>query len=621
MVLKVPSTPDDPASSVLQGLATLLDGVDPDTTDIIVGSTVATNALLERKGARVLLITNAGFEDVIEIGRQNRPDLYALSTRVPPPLVARPDRVGVAGRMDETGREIRAIDPAELEGLRVRAAEVEAVAVVLLHSYANDAHERAVARALVGIHPPISLSSAILPEFREYERTSTTVTNAYVAPIVRRYLAEIERGTGHDSLRVMGSSGGALLVEQAVHEPVHTVLSGPAGGVVGAFDWAQRSGVSRVLSFDMGGTSTDVSLISGALGQTREGEIGGLPISIPLMDIHTVGAGGGSIVGVDPGGGLRVGPESAGADPGPICYGRGGDRITVTDANVYLGRLPASGLLGGTSPLDRDAVTGPMHELARQAGLEPVALAEGIIRVVDTAMERALRVISVERGVDPAGFHLVAFGGAAGLHAAEMSRRLNLLGALIPPNPGLLSAFGMLVAPVVRDRSRTVLGVPSERLPEILDGLEEEAREEMERDGAESVSIDRAIDARYRGQSFELRVPADGWPDAFHQAHAARYGYRRDSEVEAVTVRVRAEAPGVPMVLPPTTVTQSGPERIGVHYGGDVVQAISVERASLPPGERREGPLVVREYSSTTWCPPGWGIVRDEAGVLHLTRS
>jgi N-methylhydantoinase A len=633
--LKVASTPDDPAAAVLEGMARLLGEEEGQPSTglrlLLHGSTVATNALLERKGARVLLVTNRGFEDVIEIGRQNRPQLYALTGHRPPPLVAREDRIGIGGRLGPDGSELEPLDPEELAGLPSLLGGAEAVAVVLLHSYGNPAHEEEVARALDALPVPVSVSSRILAEFREYERASTTVVNAYVAPRMEGYLRRLAREAPAGMMRIMGSGGGALPLERAAAEPVHTVLSGPAGGVVAALDWARRVGAKRVLSFDMGGTSTDVALVPGELLRTREGSVGGLPVAIPLLDIHTVGAGGGSLARIDPGGALRVGPESSGADPGPVVYGRGGEGITVTDAHVLLGRLPPEGFLGGEGTLDAAALAGPFGKLSREADRSPLELAEGILEVVNTAMEGALRVISVERGVDPAGHHLVAFGGAAGLHAAELTERLGLEGAILPPDPGLLSAFGMLVAPVIRSLSRTVLLTSDEpsterRIREILEDLEEEGREEMAAEGivGSSVTAHLSVDARYRGQSFELEVPARDWAAAFHRAHEVRYGYRKaDAVVEAVTLRVRLEAPGEAVPVPGIP-PGSGPvraRRTTVVLGGRKVEARLFRRGDLGAGDRIEGPAVILEYSSTTWCPPGWLVEAHPSGALLLRRA
>ncbi len=628
--LKVPSTPTDPAAAALSGILQILEGESPVGYRLILGSTVATNALLERSGSRVALITNEGFEDVIEIGRQNRPQLYALTGHRQAPLVDRADRIGIAGRLDPRGEELSPLDPEQLGHLPASVEGAEAIAVVLLHSYANPAHEAAVGAALDGAGVPVSLSSRILPEFREFERTSTTVANAYVAPRVRQYMTRLSRESKAGSIRVMGSNGGALSLERSLTDAVSTVLSGPAGGVVGAVDWARRLRIDRILSFDMGGTSTDVSLVPGAPLQTREGSVGGIPMAISLLDIHTVGAGGGSVAYLDPGGALRVGPRSAGAQPGPIAYGKGGAEVTVTDANVWLGRLPELGLLGGAEPLARHRVEGPIEDLARKAGLTAVELAEGVIEVANTAMEGALRVISVERGVDPSDYHLLAFGGAAGLHATDLAQRLGLRGVLIPPNPGLLSAYGMLVAPVVRDRSRTVF-LPGDdpatqaHIERMLDELEEEARAEMIAEGSDSSSLssERWIDARYGGQSFELSVRAENWIDGFHRAHEERYGYRRATPVDAITLRVRVEALGEHVRIPELSggveAHDRGPEQATVLAGKMELEVPVLSRSDIPPDTTVFGPAVVVEYSATTWCPPGWQMERDRWGVLHLS--
>jgi N-methylhydantoinase A len=627
--LKVPSTPADPSQAVLDGLARILP---PGTPFVLLhGSTVATNALLERRGARVALITNAGFEDVIEIGRQNRPQLYALVGTRLPPLVERDGRHGVAGRLGPDGQEVEALDAGGLAALTgvLRGGGAESIAVSLLHSYANPAHERRVADAVEGLGLPLSVSSELVPEFREYERTSTTVVNAYVAPLMDRYLGRLATEAGAERVRVMGSNGGALPVARARREPVHTVLSGPAGGVVGALTWARRAGHDSLISFDMGGTSTDVSLCPGRPLRTRELEIAGHPVAIPVIDIHTVGAGGGSIARVDPGGALRVGPRSAGADPGPICYGRGGTEVTVTDAHVWLGRLPVDAFLGGERLLDRDSVRAPLERIAHDLGTTPEEAAEGILAVADTAMERALRVISVERGYDPVDFAVVGFGGAGGLHVAELTGRLGARTAIVPPDPGLLSAYGMLASPVTREVSRTVLlrgDAPGtdDTVRSVLGELDADAREAMRAEGAEgsTLTAEHTVDARYRGQSFELGVAAEGWVAAFHRAHLDRYGYQRpETPVEAVTLRVIVSAPP-PTLEPPRLAAGVDPRpvaRVEVFHGGRSVVATHIRRDELAAGQEVEGPAVIQEYSGTCWVPPGWRAHVDAWGCLHLT--
>jgi N-methylhydantoinase A len=509
------------------------------------------------------------------------------------------------------------------------------VAICLLHAYANSEHEDRVADALTGLGSPISVSSRLLPEYREYERTSTTVVNAYVAPVMSSYLARLEKESGASAVAIMGSNGGTLAVERAVREPAQTVLSGPAGGVVGALAWARRADQPNILTFDMGGTSTDVSLCPGRPLHTREFSIAGRPVALPVLDIHTVGAGGGSIARVDPGGALRVGPESAGAVPGPICYGRGGTEVTVTDAHVWLGRIPTDAFLGGEGGLDRDAVAGPMAALAGALDATPDQAAEGVLAVADAAMERALRVISVERGYDPAGFALVAFGGAGALHAAELAGRLGCDRALVPPDPGLLSAYGILTAPVTRELSRSILRSnhepdTEERLREAWRTLAAEARGALEAEGvpADAITVELRVDTRYRGQSFELRVPGGGepgdWVESFHEAHALRYGYRRDAApVEAVTARATAFAAGPSVGLPTIPQAEEAPptRECTVVYQGVARDARAVWRKDLGAGAEVAGPLLVLDYSATTWVPPEWTVRVDGLGVLHLVRD
>lgn len=631
IVVKIPSTPHDPADAVLRGVRAAREAAGAlDQPYVLVhGSTVATNAVLERRGARVALITNRGFEDVIEIARQDRPQLYALVGTRPPAIVPREMRHGIGGRLGPRGEELAPLDDDELAALTERLLDAQSVAVCLLHSYANPEHEQRVGAALQGTGLPISLSSELLPEFREYERTATTVVNAYVAPVVSKYLARIESEAAATRVRVMGSAGGALPVARARRESVHTILSGPAGGVMGALDAARRAGIENVLTFDMGGTSTDVALCPGEPRWTREFRIGDLPVAVPVLDIHTVGAGGGSIARVDSAGALRVGPESAGAEPGPVCYGRGGTEITVTDANVWLGRLPAVGWRHGSGRgpgLDRSVVEAPMRALAQRMDASPEAAAEGVIAVVNTAMEGALRVISVERGHDPADFALLAFGGAAGLHALELAERLAIPRVLFPPAPGVLSAFGMLVAPIRKDVARTILApvAPggSVDLEQAFADLERLALAAMAEEGMspDQVQLARRVDARYHGQSFELTVDASDWVETFHGAHRQRYGYeRRDAVVEAVTLRVqastaatdpeRARLPDATGPAEPVQVTRA------VHRAESIESPV-YDRAALRAGHKIVGPAVIVEYTATAWIRPGWTVTVLPDGSL-----
>jgi len=555
---KVLSTPDDPSRAVLQGLREIgaLDA------DVVHGSTVATNAFLERKGARVALLTTKGFEDLLEIGRQERGSLYDLMWERPEPLIPRSRRFGVRERIDSKGRVITPIDLAA-----VRKIRADHVAVCFLHSYANPKHERAAGRIL----KHASLSCDVLPEYREYERLSTTVLNAYVAPVVEKYVARLKRRLPR--LRILASDGGAITPESASRRAAQTLLSGPAGGVIAA----QSLGFDRVISFDMGGTSTDVCLIDGAAKVTKEGAIGGLPLRVPHFEIHTVGAGGGSIARMDEGGALRVGPESAGATPGPICYGRGGKLPTVTDANLALGRIDPARFLGGRMKL------APV-QLRR-------SFAEGILEVANANMERALRRVSVERGHDPADFWLVAFGGAGPLHACALAGRLGMKGVVVPRWPGLLSALGMVLADATVEKSRTVL---RREIP--WRELEAEALRELKG------KVERYVEARYQGQSHEIRIAEKS---DFHEAHRRLYGFSRREPVEIVNAIVRV------------TAAQRKPEPRRIARGGKSWTG-SVERSELRAGDRVRGPAVISEDNATCWVERGWTGRVDEYGNIVI---
>jgi len=453
---KLRSNPRSPASVILAGLE---QAAGSRKAQVVHGSTVATNALLERKGVRTALITTAGFEDVIAIGRQNRPELYNLRPTPRVPIVARTMCFGVAERAHYDGVIAKKPTGAELKRLkaRLRRERVESIAICFLHAYRNAANEKLVAEALDGLGY-LCCSHDVCPEFREYERSSTTLINAYVGPLMDRYLGELERGARH-SIAIMQSNGGYMATKEARRHAISTVLSGPAGGVVGALETGRLSKFPRVLGFDMGGTSTDVSLCDGAPRETMEASIDGFPVRVPMLDIHTVGAGGGSIARIDEGGLLRVGPESAGADPGPACYGTG-TQPTVTDAHVVLGRIAADQLVGGAMHLDVDRAAAAVDTIAKRAGITRIAAAEGILKVANANMERAIRLVSVERGHDPRDFALVAFGGCGGLHACEIARELGMRTVLVPEFAGALSALGMLLADQVRDYAAGVLNHP-----------------------------------------------------------------------------------------------------------------------------------------------------------------
>jgi N-methylhydantoinase A len=625
-VHKVPSTPADPSLAVERGLTDL--GLRRSGVVVVHGSTVATNALLTRSVARTAFVTNRGFEDLIEIGRQSRPRLYDLEPRRPAPLVPRSLRFGVKQRSGPRGERLQSPSASELAGLarRIRRSGAEAIAVGLLHAYADPSPERRLGRILGRLGLPVSLSHRVTDEHREYERFSTTIANAALLPVAGRSLERLAGRVAPARLRIMRSNGGALSAREAAREPVHTVLSGPAGGVVGALEVARRAGIERFITLDMGGTSTDVSLVPGGIQFAADLEVGGLPLRLPVIDIHTVGAGGGSIAWIDSGGALRVGPRSAGADPGPVCYGKGTE-LTVTDAHLFLGRLDPAGLLGGTLPLDRDRVAAEMRRLARRLGVTPLEAARGIVAVASAGMERAIRVISVMRGHDPRHYALFCFGGAAGLHAADLVAALDMPLAVLPEGPGLLSARGMTVAEIARDYARTLLGgaAPAyEALVRALVPLRRRAIADLAREGARpgQVRFSASVDARYRGQSFELNVPLDpGWIDAFHAAHRRRYGYDRPGQpVEAVTLRCRASVPG-------PRETSAAAESVRLEWSGAPAgghrhgqEAPIVPRASLGPGRTLHGPAVVTEYSATTWVPPGFAVRLDRRRNLILWR-
>jgi len=693
--LKVFSTPDDPSRAIAEALVRI---ATPKALTLLHGTTVGTNALLQQKGARVALVTTSGFEDVIEIGRQARPRLYDFFFDRTPPLVTRDLRFGVKERTDYKGEILE--DPFDEELIRLRdqisCKRPEAIAISLLFSFANPKNEARVAAALADLHLPLSVSHEILPEFREYERTSTVVVNAYLQPLMQTYMenlaarvAEIERTAHRKNTRpspgstasqppqpmqsrifVMQSSGGITALESAAREPVRTVLSGPAGGLVGASASAARSGFTKILSFDMGGTSTDVAAVQGEIRTGSQSEVAGLPVGIPMLEIHTVGAGGGSLVRFDAGGLLRVGPESAGADPGPICYGRGA-QPTVTDANLLLGRLRPNRFLGGEFTLDLERTRRITQEWLdrestnnKKAGeRSPMSLeqfARGVIRVVNANMERALRVVSIERGYDPRDFALVAFGGAGGLHACELAEALSIPTVIIPSRPGALSAFGILVSDVVKDFSRTLLWRLKARVARAPSPAKDRTRfraigkEFRQLEAAASrafkaerwtgrIDYQRSFDLRYRGQGYELNIPAEGDASArFHEEHQRRYGYHHpEREIELVTIRLRArlrtpnsglcgagalaresssdvDTPVRGRQKATRTIRIAPAETAKVFF--EKLETTPVfERSTLPRMYKLRGPAIITEYSATTVILPGKKFWVDSAENLIIS--
>lgn len=629
---KVPSTPDNPAVAFLEGVQQLCRDLTPEC--ITHGSTVATNTLLERKGARVALVTTAGFEDIIEIGRQNRASLYDFEVEKPPPLIARDDIFGVNERTLYDGTREKKPDEREIEGIAdvIVSRGCDCVALCFLHSYANPENERFVTGILKKTGVLVSASHRVLPEYREYERFSTTSVNAYVSPKMSGYLGSIEEGLPKSvHLRVMQSNGGSISASRARAEAVQTLLSGPAAGVVGAFEVAQRAGFDKVITFDMGGTSTDVNLCDGGVSMRTHSIIAGSPIGIPVVDIHTVGAGGGSIAWLDPAGSLHVGPQSAGAQPGPVCYGHGSD-VTVTDANLCLGRMFADRFLGGAMQLDLDRASEHMLKFANNLGMPVGEAAEGILRVANATMERAIRVISVERGHDPRQFSLIAFGGAGPMHACDLARALNIPNVIIPHNAGVLSALGLLMADVVKDFSQTVLlrsGELSNRRLELLFApLEEQGLSVLKAEGfaRERIELVRSLDLRYIGQSYEVTVSAtDDFLAAFHSEHFRLYGHSNASRpVELVNIRLTARGKTERPELSPGEETERIPEsaRVGsgeTLFGGKPFETPVYERTELLPGNLFRGPAVVVEMSATTVVAPSFEARVDAHGNIIMT--
>jgi len=656
--VKVPSTPQDSSAGVIAGWEAL---TEPAASVAVFahGTTVATNALLERRGGRTALVTTEGFRDIIEIGRQDRASLYDLTKHRPTPLIPRDLRFVVRERMGPAG----VVAPLDRDSLAttveaVAAAGVEAVAVCLLFGFLHPEHERAVGDALHERLPDVtvSLSCEVLPEFREYERMSTTVADAYLRPRLSAYLSKLATRSAEAGLPeplVMQSSGGVADAGAAARQPARFVLSGPAGGVVGASYVAELSGFPNVLTFDMGGTSTDVApVVAGRVQMTTESVVAGVPLRLPMVDVHTVSAGGGSIAWVDDGGALRVGPRSAGAVPGPAGYGLGGQEPTVTDANLVLGHLPDGAELGGGLVLQRKLADQALTGLAERLGLDTRQAALGVVRVADTEMVRALRLISVQRGLDPRDFALVAFGGAGGLHACALAEELGCGTVLVPKAAGVLSALGLAISEFRHDFVRPVLRTdtpddgdndhsghdPDGHDP---DGHDPDGHDQSQNDGlaaafaeletAATADLDgsvtqRLADLRYSGQSFELTVPGSTVEElvqAFHSEHERRYGHRIDDEpVEIVNIRLVATVPGAtPDLHEPDGPGEAMVGRRAVFTDSGAVDALVLDRTAMGCGSRVEGVAVVEFPESTCLVRSGWSGVVDEVGTLVLTRD
>ena len=653
---KTPSTPANQSEGVTIGTLQLVNrlGISSEAIAFFIhGTTVATNTLLERKGARTALIVTRGFRDVLQIGRQDRPDLYDWRVRRTEPIVPRRLRFEVTERVLHTGEVIEPVSDADVAEIvrLLKAEQVEAVAVCLLHSYAHPAHERQIGEAIRNALPGItlSISSEVAPEFKEYERMSTAAINAFVAPVMGRYLRDLQgsiEAQGIDSdVHIMQSNGGTMGADTAVERPVHTILSGPAAGVIGSVGLAAQAGELNTISVDMGGTSFDVCLCyQGEVRRTQDSEIERLPIKVPMVDIHTLGAGGGSIAWIDPGGAMRVGPQSAGAAPGPACYGQGGAEATVTDANLLLGRLSPDAFLGGRMKLDVDLARKAVRKrIAEPLGLGLEEVAEGIVRVVNAGMIKGIRVVSVAKGYDPREFTLVTFGGAGPVHAAELASELNIPKVLVPIAPGVTSAMGLLMADLRHDLVRTVLISSADAEASDLGGvyaeLETEALAQMDREGVphNEVSLVRTADVRYLGQGYELEVPVSGGEvtdselcgvyGRFHDAHTRAYGYASaDSPLEVVNLRMTAVAR-----LPQPSLDQADlageanparalrESRDAVFHNRSVPTAV-YDRARLVAGDSIDGPAVVEQLDSTTVVWPEQTASVDRYGNLILGR-
>jgi N-methylhydantoinase A len=628
---KVPSTPSAPEQAILAGLASL--DVDLARTRIVHGSTVAINAVLEGRGARCAFVTNRGFADLLTIARQARRELYNLQPEAIAAPVPRDLCLETGGRLAPDGSIVDELSRADLDALReaFHRLRPEAVAICLLFAFLDDRFERAV-EAVVPEGVFVSRSSAVLPQLREYERAVATWLNARVGPLVQGYLRRLERLLAPARLAIMQNSGVTSDPDYAGRHPVRILMSGPAGGIRGAEYMAALGGCRRLLTFDMGGTSTDVAMVDGEPALGSELRIAGYPIGVPSVDVHSIGAGGGSIACVDAGGLLRVGPQSAGADPGPACYGRGGSQPTVTDANVVLGRIPPGIALAGGIVLDRDASTRALAELAARLGLESAqAAALGVIRVINEHMAQALRVMSVHRGLDPRDFVLTSFGGAGALHLCALADRLGMTRALIPNVPGVLSALGMVVAAPGRDLTRTVGRPLAQTEAAVIEAafaaLERRGGAELAGEGvaAGGLAVRRSLDLCYRGQSCTLEVPWNGRcgeaEARFHDLHERHYGHRLAHPVELVNVRVglRAVAPQIELPPPRVGAAPARPPLATLFEQGESIPVWPRDR--LGAGQRLSGPAIIVEPSATGLIERGWQARVDACGNLHLTRD
>ncbi|MES9969539.1 MAG: hydantoinase/oxoprolinase family protein [Candidatus Thiodiazotropha sp.] len=625
---KVLSTPQAPEQAILEGIEEL--GLEREGLVIVHGSTVATNAALEGKGVHTLYIGNRGLQDILSIGRQARGELYNLQPHPKTPPVALHDCLETGGRLDYRGNVVEPLSDSDLESLKheIERRQPQAIAINLLFSYLDDRFEKAI-QAVIPQAIFCSRSSDVLPASGEYERGIATWLNSWVGPLVAGYIERLQAQLGGARLSVMQSSGEAIAADQAARQAVRMLLSGPAGGLVGAGFLAEASERQQLLTLDMGGTSTDVALIDGSPRLTREGRIGPWPVAVPMVDMHTIGAGGGSLAWMDRGGMLQVGPESAGADPGPACYARGGSEVTVTDANLILGRLQSNAFLGGRMQLDLQAAESAMDRLATRMALSRERVAEGVIRVANEHMARALRVISIERGVDPRGFTLVSFGGAGGLHVCALADALGMRAALVPVNAGVLSALGMLATRPGRQLVQTHLGLietlSDSDIRQAFSRLAEGGIKDLLQEGIERelIETEYALDLRYYGQSYTLTIPWRSLAQAendFHQLHESRYGHRMDGPVELVNLRLALRGPQAAIELHRATGSQPAEACELLSLWGVDAPVPRYERAQLAVGQVLTGPALITEMASTTWLEPAWRCISDATGNLLLEK-
>jgi N-methylhydantoinase A/oxoprolinase/acetone carboxylase beta subunit len=631
-IKKIPSTPNNPSLAILRGIQDLLQHFPL----VIHGTTVATNSLLERKGGRIALVTTRGFEDILFIGRQTRRELYRLKGERRAHLLPRRFCFGIEERISASGKVEKKLSSIALQEIlsKIQKLKAEAVAVSLINSYANPFNEKIISRELEKNKFLFSASSDILPEHREYERTATTAVNAYLMPVISLYLENLEKKMQGAELRIMQSNEGYISPAKAKSEPIRTALSGPAGGVVGAAQLGKAAGFKNIITFDMGGTSSDVSLVDGEIRRTNESLVGDFPLRLPIIDIHTVGAGGGSIAYVDKGGTLRVGPQSAGADPGPACYGKG-NLPTVTDASLALGRLVPEFFLGGKMKLFPKKSYSALERLANKINKSAIETAAGIIEIANANMEKAIRVISIERGFDPRNFSLVSFGGAGGMHAVDIASSLNMPRVIIPKNAGVLSAMGLLLTDSIKDFSKSIMKTADEMTREELrkhfNELEKKAHYDMKEDGFnnEEIRIYPSLDLRYLGQSYEITVPyisrntgEFSFISDFHKAHRKLYSYHHEERpVEVVNIRIKAVGAGKKIKLKKMPQDNPNPERAFLkkqtyHYKGKSHKAGVFNRALLSPGNRLTGPALIADAESTTFLPPSYALKVD--GFLNL---